>query len=120
MSKTTVYHVKDLEAPSGRSLLGEIGDGILPINFPANHEVVAQIETKAEGLDGLDKAYHLTQNICDSWVRAKCEFVKLMGDLKPDRRSTHIGDVLVMDGVPYVCAPIGWEKVTSPDQKVRS
>lgn len=114
MSKILVYHVKDTRALNERSLLSEIGDGMTPINFPENHELVAEVEVHSEGMRALDEAYKLTQNIEESWV--KNAFV----DAKGTRfRSTHIGDVLVMRNTPYVCAPIGWTKVTSADQKVR-
>ena len=116
MNKILVYHVKDAAAPSGRRMLTEIGDGMFPIDFPSNHELVAEIEVHSEGMRGLDEAYKLSQNIDQSWVLNKFVEVK-----RPDRerfRSTHIGDVLVNGSMSYVCAPIGWELLSSTDQKV--
>ena len=114
MSTILVYHVKNLTVPGGRSLLGEIGDGFLPIDFPNNHELVAEVEVHSEGNRGLDEAYKLTQNIEDSWT--KNAFVQPKGTRF---RSTHIGDVLVIREIPYVCSPMGWRMVMSADQKVR-
>lgn len=116
MSKILVYHVKDTRALNERSLLSEIGEGMAPINFPENHDLIASVETKSIDLRALDEAYRLTQNINHSWPLNREVEVKM-----PDRRrfrSTHIGDVLVMGNDAYVCAPIGWEKVTAPDQKI--
>lgn len=114
MSKILVYHVKDEDAPSGRSLLSEIGSGFLHINFPINHELVAAVEVHSEGTRALDEAYKLTQNIDSPWTTNA--FVEARGTCL---RSTHIGDVLVMDNTPYVCEPIGWRMVMSVDQRVR-
>ena len=116
MTKILVYHVKDARALSERSLLSEIGDGMTPINFPENHELVASVETKSIDLRALDEAYRLTQNINHSWPLNREVEVKMA-----DRnrfRSTHIGDVLVMGNDAYVCVPIGWEKVTTADQMI--
>lgn len=109
-----VYHVKDTRALNERSLLSEIGDGIVPINFPENHELVAEVEVHSEGTRALDEAYKLTQNIDQSWTENA--FVQSKGKRF---RSTHIGDVLVIREIPYVCSPIGWRMVMSSDQKVR-
>jgi hypothetical protein len=109
-----VFHVKDLEAPNGRSLLGEIGDGKLPIDVDKNHEKVADVEVESVGIRALDEAYKLTQNIEDSWTKNAAV------ETRRERcRSTHIGDVLRFDGKAFVCAPIGWEEVRSVDQRVR-
>ena len=114
MIKILVYHVKNVIAPGGRSLLVEIGDGFLPIDFPNNHELVAEVEAHSEGNRALDEAYKLTQNIEESWT--KNAFVEAKGTRF---RSTHIGDVLVIGEIPYVCSPMGWRMVMSADQRVR-
>lgn len=117
MTKILVYHVKDIRPLNERSLMSEIGDGMAPINFPVNHELIAEVETKSIDLRALDEAYRLTQNLDHSWPLNREVEVKTPG--RNRFRSTHIGDVLVMGNDAYVCAPIGWEKVTSADQKVR-
>jgi hypothetical protein len=117
MTKILVYHVKDTRALNERSLMSEIGDGMTPINFPENHELIASVETKSIDLRALDEAYRLTQNINHSWPLNPEVSIEIAG--RNRFRSTHIGDVLVMGNDTYVCAPIGWEKVTSVDQKVR-
>jgi hypothetical protein len=111
----SVYHVKDQEVPGGRSLLGQIGDGIVPINFPANHELVANVQTDKPGMEAYEEAYMLTQNMEEPWIEnIRVDFTKDTDGC----RSTHIGDVLVLDGRPYVCAHIGFEVIVSQDQKV--
>lgn len=116
MSSVLVYHVKDIRPLNQRSLLSEIGDGMVPINFPENHELIAAVETKNIDERALDEAYRLTQNINHSWPLNHEIEVKIAG--RNRFRSTHIGDVLVMGNDAYVCAPIGWEKVTAQDQKI--
>jgi hypothetical protein len=117
VSKILVYHIKDLEAPSGRSLMDQIGWGSLPINFGENHELVAAVETTRIDEGALDEAYRLTQNINHPWpINSEVEIKATDG--RKRFRSTHIGDVLVIGSTPYVCSPVGWEQVTSPDQKI--
>lgn len=117
MVKILVYHVKDLTAPNGRSLLGEIGWGELPINFPENHELIASVETDKIGMQALDDVYRLTQNINYSWpINPEVEIKATSG--RKCFRSTHIGDVLVMGTKAYVCATLGWKEITTADQKV--
>lgn len=114
MANIEVFHVRDLVAPNGRSLLGEIGWGELPIDFDRNHELVAEVEVESVGTRALDEAYKLTQNIHDSWTKN--------ASVQTDRercRSTHIGDVLRVNGKLYVCALVGWEEVVSAYQKVK-
>lgn len=116
MTKILVYHVKDTRALNERSLLSEIGDGMAPINFPENHELIASVETKSVDKGALDEAYRLTQNINCPWPQNREVEVKISG--RNRFRSTHIGDVLMRGADAYVCAPIGWEKVTSADQMI--
>lgn len=118
MPKILVYHVRDTRALNERSLLSEIDDGMTPINFPENHELIAEVETKNIDLGALDEAYRLTQNIDKPWSWNENVEIKAAG--RSRFRSTHIGDVLVMGTDPYVCVSIGWEKVTSADQRVRN
>ena len=112
-----VYHVKNIAAENGRSLLGEIGWGDLPIDMDKNHELVATVEVHSVGTRALDEAYKLTQNIHESWVNGKFVQVKKVDGLN-GLRSTHVGDVLVMGEETFVCAPIGWMKVHSADQRI--
>lgn len=116
MTKILVYHVKDTRADNERSLLSEIGDGMTPINFPENHELVAEVETTKIDHE-LDEAYRLTQNIDRPWPQNRGVEIKIPG--RNRFRSTHIGDVLVMREIPYVCSPMGWRMVMSADQRVR-
>ena len=116
MTKILVYHVKDTRALNERSLLSEIGDGMTPINFPENHELIAEVETKSIDLRALDEAYRLSQNISKPWSWNENVEIKAAG--RSRFRSTHIGDVLVMGNDAYVCAPIGWQKVTTADQMI--
>lgn len=118
MTVVKVYQVKDELAGNGRSLLSEIGWGEIPIDFVCNHVFVAEIETEVEGLGALDEAYRLTQNIDIPWVLAGHPGLRVVGYPK-GRRSSHIGDVLVIGEDAYVCVPVGWEKIVSVDQKVR-
>jgi hypothetical protein len=112
----SVYHVKDQQVPGGRSLSGEISSGLLPINFPTNHELVAEVQTDKPEAEALDEVYMFTQNINEPWV----EHVRVNFKKEDDGcRSTHIGDVLVMDGNPYVCEVLGWTRVKSVDQKIK-
>lgn len=113
MKAVLVYHVKDTQAPNGRGLLSEIGWGDLPIDYERNHDLVAHVEVHSVGMKALDEAYKLTQNINDSWTKNAFVSTVLEGC-----RSTHIGDVLVMDMDAYVCAPVGWTKIEAADQKV--
>lgn len=115
MSKILVYHVKDGVAPNGRSLLGEIGWGEIPIDFENNHDLVASVEVHSVGMRALDEAYKLTQNINYSWTKNRCVEVK---GTSGRFRSTHIGDVLMMGKKGYVCEAYGWKELVSPDQKI--
>jgi hypothetical protein len=117
MAKILVYHIKDVAAPNGRSLLGEIGDGELPINFPENHDLIASVETSKLGMQALDDVYRLTQNINHPWPQNSEVEIKATNGRKRFR-STHIGDVLVMGEKPYVCATYGWKEIMAADQKV--
>lgn len=115
MTRIEVHHVRDLVAVGGHSLLGEIGWGSVPIDFPRNHELVAVVSVASAGMEAVDDAYRLTNNIDESWLKnVEVEFKGTASGC----RSTHIGDVLVLDGVAYVCAPFGWQEVVSLDQKV--
>ena len=115
----TVMHVKDGEGPGGHSLLSDIGWGECSIDFPKNHVKVADVQVTFEDLRALDEAYELTQNIEWSWL--KNPTVTPMPEVKTRGgcRSTHIGDVLLVNDEPYVCLPMGWEKVTSPEQRIK-
>lgn len=117
MAKILVYHVKDQEAPNGRSMLSEIGWGSIPINFHLNHEQVAAVTTEKTGIEALDEAYRLTQNINHPWTKnAQVEIKAPAG--RSSFRSTHIADVLIMGGDAYVCEAYGWAKIETWDQKV--
>lgn len=115
MGKILVYHVKREKAANGRSLLGEIGDGMLPLNFPENHDLVAVVATEKTGAEAAAEAYYLTQNIDEPWIKNKG--ILAMAEAE-GFRSTHIGDVMLMGSLALVCAPIGWERVVSADQKI--
>jgi hypothetical protein len=123
-----VFHVKDVDGLSGRSLLGEIAWGEAAIGFESNHELVAEVavETSYQGTfkiltkgvnDVLNEAFEKTNNINSSWtLNEGVQCVGALGGHGP--RSTSVGDVIVVSGVPYVCAPIGWVEVTSPAQRL--
>jgi hypothetical protein len=112
----TVWHVKkDLKAPNGRSMLSEIGWGDEPIDFPRNHEQVAEFSGEVETDALLNTAYRLTQNAFQSWSITPADGLRVYSR---GARSTHIGDVIVVGGVPYVVAPVGFVPYTSPEQKL--
>ena len=114
-----VLHVKDEEGPTGHSLLADIGWGECAIDFAKNHIQVAEVSVESDDLRALDEAYHLTQNIEWSWLTNKTVVPAAAVKARGGCRSTHIGDVLLVKDDAYVCVPIGWEKVLSPDQKIK-
>lgn len=127
-----VFHVRDVDGLSGRSLLGEIAWGEAAIGFESNHELVAEVavEMSYQGTfkiltkgvrDVLNKAFELTNNIHSSWLENE-GVTPINPHVSPlgthGRRSTSVGDVIVVSGTPYVCAPIGWVEITSPAQRL--
>ncbi len=69
-------------------------------------EKVAIVETT-----GLDAAFCLTNNIECSWT----ENVEVTA-VKEDLRSTCIGDVLIIDGLPFMVVNNGFKKVNLVDK----
>ena len=126
MTTAKVYHVKDVDGLSGRSLFFEIAYGEAAIVFEVNHELVAEVAVEVtydcKGVFAiLDKAFELTNNIHDSWtlnegVTPVNPHVSALGG--HGRRSTNSGDVVTFGGDAYVCAPMGWEKITSQGQRI--
>jgi hypothetical protein len=79
------------------------GSGEAPV-FPDAYTLVAIVVGES-----LDDAYQDTNHVdCDWWDHTS---VTLVGE--PTHRSTSVGDVVVMDGVPYRCGSVGWETICS-------
>jgi len=71
-----------------------------PAPEPSNLVLVAEID------GDLNDAYHLTQNIEESWAQNTDSKVKAKCD---ECRSTSVGDVMEKDGVFYVVASFGFD-----------
>ena len=125
-----VFHVKDIDVADGysllflTSLLSQIAHGTIPVDFPKNYELVADLKIEAGVKDVpfgvLDKAFELTNNIYESWVTITEGAIPGPNTQygQSGRRSTSVCDVVTVAGVAYICAPMGWQEVVSADQKL--
>jgi len=90
--KIEVWHVRD------EHLRGLRGDDVAPA-FPEGYRQVAVVESAASAED----AYRLTNSIhCGWWEHAQVR--SLVGPC----RSTSVGDVVVVGGVPMICDRVGF------------
>lgn len=98
-----VWHVDwDDSEKRERKMDWECGLGPAPA-FPEDYHLVARVPG-----DDLDHAYERTNSISCAWFRNEgVEVVK-------ETRSTSVGDVVVLDGVPHRCISLGWGDLEAP------
>ena len=79
----------------------------MAIDFPQGFVHVADLEVA-----NLDQAFHDSNNISSTWVQNR-SVTHIYGSVR--LRSTSVGDVVKLGGVPYLCASVGWKNLTNPE-----
>lgn len=110
-----LYHIKDFE----KSLFYYYEGGEQP-NFPDDYKMVATIK-KSDVPDTLDVPgaqlewiWKATNTVESVWFETFPGTV-----IGGSHRSTSVGDVAIIDGEPYVCLPMGWQKLSEFKPPVR-
>lgn len=70
----------------------------------------AEIETPLTGSDGLEAAFGLTNSVDEIWYMSP-----KVKATRRSRRSTSLGDLLVVDGIAHAVASIGFDELGPVD-----
>ena len=79
-------------------------DGVAPTTV-----AFVSLDKNMSDLDKCEKAFMLTNSIDDAWWNNKGVTPMFDGD---GCRSTSSGDYMLVGNTKYLCAPVGWEKIT--------
>ena len=85
-----------------------------PLDFPQGFSHVADLEVAGQGIEALDDAYRDSNNIDRSWTRNPSVII-LFPPHEKGARSTSVGDVITLGGVPFLCSRNGWRNLTKSD-----
>jgi len=104
--KVKVYHASHPD-------FGFTRPGDQPPSWPNEFILVAQIDSPRNNVtEALDDAYYLINSIDKPWWENKSVTV-----IVANTRSTSVGDVIVVDDVPYKSVMVGFEKIPAKETK---
>ena len=79
-------------------------DGVLPKTV-----ATVSVDKNLTDIEKCEKAFMLTNSIEDAWWNNEEVTPMFSGD---GCRSTSSGDYVLVGNTKYLCAPVGWEKIT--------